>query len=341
MTCSSPAHAPEDRLPLSIVAPCFNEAETVAEFHRRASASAAAAGAGDYEIVLVDDGSTDATWRLIADLARVDPHVVGVRLRRNYGHQMAVMAGLQAARGARVLLIDADLQDPPELLRDMMGLMDGGAEVVYGRRAARAGETAFKRATAAAFYRILRALSSVDIPADTGDFRLMHRRVVDILLSMPEQHRFTRGLVSWIGGSQVGIDYPRDPRFAGETKYPLSKMVRFAVDALTAFSIKPLRFATWTGFAAAFLAMVLMAYSALRWLRGEVVDGWTSLIMAVAAFSAVQLIVLGILGEYVGRLVLESKHRPLFIVDSVVRGGAAVDRPREAAGAPPEPVRQT
>lgn len=340
MIHSSSGSAAGDRPRVSIVAPCFNEEETIGEFHRRAKAAARAAVAEDFEIVLVDDGSTDRSWQLISELASREPCVVAVRLRRNYGHQMAVMAGLQAARGERVLLIDADLQDPPELLAGMMDLMDGGAEVVYGKRAARVGETLFKRATAAIFYRVLRTLSSVDIPADSGDFRLMNRRVVDILLSMPEQHRFTRGLVSWIGGSQVAISYARDPRFAGETKYPLSKMVRFAVDALTSFSIKPLRLATWTGFLAVFFALCLMAYSAVRWAMGVVVDGWTSLIMAVAAFSAVQLIVLGILGEYVGRLVLESKRRPLFIVDTVLRGSGSQAAVGETDAPPAGDTRQ-
>lgn len=334
MIHSSSGCAAGDRPRVSIVAPCFNEDETIGEFHRRARAAAVAVVAEDFEIVLVDDGSTDRSWQLISELTVRDPQVVGVRLRRNYGHQMAVMAGLQAARGERVLLIDADLQDPPELLAAMMELMDGGPEVVYGKRVEQAGETLFKRATAAVFYRILRTLSSVDIPVDSGDFRLMNRRVVDILLSMPEQHRFTRGLVSWIGGSQVAISYARDPRFAGETKYPLSKMARFAIDALTSFSIKPLRLATWLGFLSAFFAFGLMAYSSVRWAIGEVVDGWTSLIMAVAAFAAVQLIVLGILGEYVGRLVLESKRRPLFIVDTVLRA-TSLQAITEAPDAPP------
>lgn len=315
---------------LSIVAPCFNEEASIGEFHRRSQAAAMAAASGDFEIVLVDDGSTDRTWQLISALAADDPRVVGVRLRRNYGHQMAVTAGLDAARGERVLLIDADLQDPPELVGEMMRLMDEGAEVVYGKRAERAGETVFKRATAAIFYRVLRSLSSIDIPADSGDFRLMSRRVVDIFVSMPEQHRFTRGMISWIGGSQVALPYGRDPRFAGETKYPLSKMMRFAVDALTSFSIRPLRLATWLGFFSAFLAFGLMAYSSLRWVMGEVVDGWTSLIVAVAAFSAVQLIVLGILGEYVGRLVIESKRRPLYIVDTILRERSAAEAIRSA-----------
>lgn len=313
---------------LSIVAPCFNEEASLGEFHRRTLAAALAAAPGDFEIILVDDGSTDRTWQLISALAAADSRVVGVRLRRNYGHQMAVTAGLEASRGERVLLIDADLQDPPELVGEMMRLMDEGAEVVYGKRAERAGETMFKRATAAVFYRVLRSLSSIDIPADSGDFRLMSSRVVDIFVSMPEQHRFTRGMISWIGGSQVALPYPRDPRFAGETKYPLSKMIRFAVDALTSFSIRPLRLATWLGFVSAFIAFGLMAYSAVRWAMGEVVGGWTSLIVAVAAFSAVQLIVLGILGEYVGRLVIESKRRPLYLVDTILRGAT-----------PPEPTR--
>ncbi len=315
MIHSSSGGAAEDRPRLSIVAPCFNEEETLGEFHRRAKAAALAAVNGDFEIVLVDDGSTDRSWQLISEVAAQGSCVVGARLRRNYGQQMAVMAGLQAARGDRVLLIDADLQDPPELIGDMMRLMDEGAEVVYGKRAQRAGETLFKRATSVLVYRVLRALSSIDIPVDSGDFRLMSRRVVDIFLSMPEQHRYTRGLVSWIGGSQVAISYAADARFAGETKYTLSKIVRFAIDALTSFSIKPLRLATWIGFFTAFGALCLMVYSSLRWAMGEVVDGWTSLMMTMAAFSAVQLMVLGILGEYVGRLVLQSKHRRCELAD--------------------------
>lgn len=303
---------------LSVVAPCFNEAEIVGAFLVRMSAAAEAAAGGDFDIILVDDGSTDGTWPIMAAAATADPRIVAIRLRRNFGHQMAVLAGLRAARGARVLLIDADLQDPPELVGPMMSQMNGGADVVYGRRVERVGETVFKRGSAALFYRLLRRLSSVDIPVDAGDFRLMTRRVVDLLVALPEQHRFTRGLVSWIGGRQEPIDYVREARFAGATKYPLAKMLRFALDALTSFSIKPLRLATWLGFAAAGLALMLMGYSAVQWARGHVVDGWTSLFIAVTTLSAVQLVVLGILGEYVGRLVIESKHRPHYIVDAVI-----------------------
>ena len=307
---------------LSVVAPCFNEAESLSAFLVRMTASAETATGGDFEIILVDDGSTDGTSPLMAAAAAHDPRVIAIRLRRNFGHQMAVLAGLRAARGARVLLIDADLQDPPELIGPMMCQMNGGADVVYGRRVERVGETVFKRGSAALFYRLLRQLSSVDIPVDAGDFRLMTRRVVDLLLALPEQHRFTRGLVSWLGGRQEPIDYVREARFAGETKYPLAKMLRFALDALTSFSIKPLRLATWLGFAAAGLALMLMGYSAVQWARGHVVDGWTSLFIAVTTFSAVQLVVLGIIGEYLGRLVIESKHRPHYIVDTVISARA-------------------
>lgn len=303
---------------LSVVAPCFNEVDCISAFLVRMSAAAEAATGGDFEIILVDDGSTDGTWPVMAAAATADPRIVAIRLRRNFGHQMAVLAGLRAARGARVLLIDADLQDPPELVGPMMSRMNDGADVVFGRRIERVGETMFKRGSAALFYRLLRRLSSVDIPVDAGDFRLMTRRVVDILVALPEQHRFTRGLVSWLGGRQEPIDYVREARFGGATKYPFAKMMRFAFDALTSFSIKPLRLATWLGFAAAGIALVLIGFSAVQWARGHVVDGWTSLFIAVTTFSAVQLVVLGILGEYIGRLVIESKHRPHYLIDTVI-----------------------
>jgi dolichol-phosphate mannosyltransferase len=246
---------------VSVVAPCYNEELVLLEFYRKASSACRVAVGDSYELLFVDDGSRDATWRKICDLSASDPHVVGVRLFRNHGHQLAVTAGLALTQGERVLLIDADLQDPPELLSEMMAAMDQGADVVYGTRSARKGETFFKLVTASLFYRLLNSLSKVPIPRDTGDFRLMQRAVVDILNAMPEQHRFIRGMVSWIGGKQIAFPYERDARYAGTTKYPLRKMIRFAVDGITSFSTTPLRIAVWLGLTSAALSFLVLGYA--------------------------------------------------------------------------------
>lgn len=312
---------------LSIVAPCHNEEEGLREFCRRASAAAQSVAGDAFELILVDDGSSDGTWEIISELAAKVPQVLGVRLLRNHGHQLASTAGLSASRGERILLIDADLQDPPELLLMMMPIMERGADVVYGQRTRREGETWFKLATASLFYRTLSRLASVTIPRDTGDFRLMRRRVVDILLAMPERDRFIRGMVSWIGGRQVALPYERDARFAGTTKYPLRKMINFALDAITSFSTTPLRIATWLGMISAGIAMVLLVYTFIRWLQGETVTGWSSIMAAVSAFSAIQLICIGIIGEYLGRLVQESKKRPMFMIEAILRGNDRAELP--------------
>ncbi len=308
---------------VSVVAPCFNEEQGLKEFWRR-TADACRSVAGDcYEIVLVDDGSRDRTWRVIGELSRQDPHVVGVRLFRNHGHQLAASAGLSVSRGARVMLIDADLQDPPELLAEMMALMDEGegADVVYGERISRDGESRFKLVTASLFYRLLGKLSAVNIPRNTGDFRLMTRSVVDALGLMPEHHRFLRGMISWIGGRQVPLRYDRAARFAGDSKYPFRKMLRFAIDAITSFSIVPLRLAVWLGIAVSGLAFLLLFYVAYRWVTHAVVPGWASSLIATSLFAGTQLLVLGIIGEYLGKLVEELKGRPLFLIGEVcVRG---------------------
>ncbi len=309
---------------LSIVAPCYNEQAGLAEFCRRCVAAARAVAGDSYELVLVDDGSSDETWDIIAALTAEVPQILGVRLMRNHGHQLAATAGLAACSGERILLIDADLQDPPELLLMMMPIMDRGADVVYGQRRRRQGETWFKRASAALFYRLLSRLASVAIPRDTGDFRLMRRRVVDILLAMPERERFIRGMVSWIGGRQVALPYERDPRFAGETKYPLRKMIGFALDAITSFSTTPLRVSTILGLATAGVAFLLLVFSVARWLAGDTIVGWSSIMCAVTAFSAIQLICIGIIGEYLGRLVQESKRRPMFMIESLLQNGRAL-----------------
>src|SRR4051812_19259180 len=262
---------------LSVVIPCFNEEETIGPLHRRVSAAARQTVGSDYELVLVNDGSRDSTWACIARLCDSDPHVVGIDLSRNHGHQLALSAGLSVCTGRRILVLDADLQDPPELLPEMYRRMDEGADVVYGVRAERRGETWFKRTTATLFYRALARLVDVPIPLDAGDFRLMSRRALDVLTSMPEQHRFIRGMVSWIGFRQVPIVYARDPRYAGVTKYPLNKMVRFAVDAITSFSVRPLRVASYFGGVFGLFGLGLLMRTLYVWAVGGTVVGWTSL----------------------------------------------------------------
>ncbi|WP_118858020.1 glycosyltransferase family 2 protein [Sphingomonas mesophila] len=315
---------------LSIVVPCFNEQECLAVLHQRLSAAARSAAGEDYELVLVNDGSTDRSWPIMADLAAADPRLVAVDLSRNHGHQLALTAGLDLARGNRILIIDADLQDPPELLSDMLAAMDrDGADVIYGVRTARPGETRFKRATAAAFYRLLARATEVDIPVDAGDFRLMSRRALDALLAMPEQSRFIRGMVAWIGFKQVPFAYQRDERYAGVTKYPLRKMIRFALDALTGFSSAPLKLASHAGLWLALGSLVLIAYIGWSWATGETIQGWTSLMLVVVVLGAVQMFVLGLLGEYIGRLYSQAKQRPLYIVQDIVgrRVEGAAQRP--------------
>ena len=309
---------------LSIVVPCFNEQECLPALHRRLTAAARAAVGEDYELVLVNDGSKDTTWAMMRDLAAGDPHLVAVDLSRNHGHQLALTAGLDLARGDVVLIIDADLQDPPELLGAMIAAMAREqADVVYGVRSSRAGETRFKRATAHAFYRMLANSTEFDIPLDAGDFRLMSRRALDALLAMPEQARFIRGMVAWIGFKQIPFPYKRDERFAGVTKYPLSKMIRFALDALTGFSSAPLKLASHAGLALAFGSVLIILYILAAWAGGKTIQGWTSLMLVVVSLGAVQMFVLALMGEYIGRLYSQSKHRPLYIVQDVIGGPAA------------------
>jgi polyisoprenyl-phosphate glycosyltransferase len=307
---------------VSIVSPCYNEQECLPEVYRRLTTVCKAQRIADYEIVLVDDGSFDQTRSIIRQLCEQDPQVVGVFLSRNHGHQLALTAGLQVCRGARILVIDADLQDPPELLGDMMKLMDDGADVVYGQRQERRGESAVKRATALVFYRLLNRLIDVKIPPDTGDFRLMSRRTLNEFNRMPEQHRFVRGMVSWIGFRQVPLLYDRHERFAGRTKYPFKKMLRFAMDAISGFSIVPLRIATYLGFIFSIIGVFFFAYTIYSYVTGIAIQGWTTLMTVVLTLGSAQLFVLGVIGEYLGRLYIQSKNRPLFIIDEVVRLGA-------------------
>ena len=311
------------RLALSIVVPCYNEEACLAELHRRLSAAAQECAGASHEIVLVNDGSRDSTWGVMQALAASDPHLVAVNLSRNHGHQLALTAGLDLAVGERILIIDADLQDPPELLPAMMREMDlAGADVVYGLRRSREGETAFKRGTAKLFYRLLSKATDTEIPVDTGDFRLITRRALDVFLAMPEQARFIRGMVAWLGFRQVPLPYDRDERFAGTTNYPLRKMVRFALDALTSFSSTPLKLASHAGILLSIGSLLLIVYILAGWLTGRAVEGWTSLMLVVVALGAVQMFVLGVMGEYLGRLYSQAKQRPLYVV-SDIRGSRA------------------
>jgi dolichol-phosphate mannosyltransferase len=309
---------------LSVVIPCYNEEACLEMLHARVSAAAKGAVGEDYEIVLINDGSRDSSWQIMRNLAAADSHVVAVNLSRNHGHQLALTAGLDLCRGDAILIIDADLQDPPELLSDMMQAMrDEDADVVYGVRRSRSGETAFKRATAHGFYRLLSRATEVAIPVDAGDFRLMSRRSLDALLAMPEQARFIRGMVAWIGFRQVPFAYDRQERFAGSTKYPFKKMLRFALDALTGFSSAPLKLASHFGLGLSIGSILLMLYIALSWAAGKNVPGWTSLMLIVLIIGAVQMFVLALMGEYIGRLYNEAKGRPLYIVQEVAGEGRA------------------
>src|SRR5688572_14085174 len=303
---------------LSIVVPCYNEEACLPELHARLSRAARQVAGEDFEIVLVNDGSRDRSWEIMQEIARTDPRLVALNLSRNHGHQLALTAGLDLCSGDRILIIDADLQDPPELLPDMIAEMDRQqADVVYAVRRARAGETAFKRGTAKLFYRLLTRLAEIEIPLDTGDFRLMSRRALDALLSLPEQARFIRGMVAWVGFRQVPIVYDRAERHAGQTNYPLAKMMRLALDAVTGFSTAPLRMASHIGLWLVAASVLLLGYIAVGFVTGSAIQGWTPLMLVVVVLGAVQMFVLGMIGEYLGRLYIEAKRRPLYIVSDV------------------------
>ncbi|MBI5726073.1 MAG: glycosyltransferase family 2 protein [Planctomycetes bacterium] len=301
---------------LSVVVPCYNEQEVLAEMHRRTSAVCQGLGIS-YEIILIDDGSKDGTWQKMNELAAADGHLTLVKLSRNHGHQLALSAGLEIARGEKIFVIDADLQDPPETLPEMMKLLNEGADVVYGQRRSRPGESRFKLWSASLFYRLLSRMSETRIPQNTGDFRLMSRRVVDVLRQMPEKHRFVRGMVSWVGFNQKAFLYDRDQRFAGVTKYPFSKMMTLAISGITAFSTKPLRLATFLGCMTALIGVGILIWAVVSHFLGWTTTGWASIIGVVVLLSSVQLFVLGVYGEYIGRMYEQSQGRPLFIIEQV------------------------
>ncbi|HLB50080.1 MAG TPA: glycosyltransferase family 2 protein [Anaerolineales bacterium] len=302
----------------SIVVPIFNEEETIPEMYRRMAAVLDGLD-GPSELILVNDGSRDNSLNLMRDLAVRDSRVKVISFSRNFGHQMAITAGIDHAAGNAVVVIDADLQDPPEAIPDLINAWKGGAELVYAVRAERKGETFFKKLTASLFYRLISSMTDLKIPLDSGDFRLMDRKVVEALKQVREHHRFMRGLSVWVGFKQAGVPYVRQERYAGTTKYPLKKMIRFATDGITSFSYVPLQLATTAGFVFAGLALVAIPIVAVLRLAGsDFFFGQATTLISVLFLGGVQLIFLGILGEYLGRIYDEVKKRPLYLISEKI-----------------------
>ena len=308
---SEPATSPE----LSVVLPVFNEEAGLAELYRRVNDVLVGTGL-PYEVIFVNDGSRDGSWTNILALASQNRRVKAVNLSRNFGHQVAITAGIAVSRGAAVVVMDSVLQDPPELIPTLYEKYREGFDVVYAQRRKREGETWFKRTTATLFYRLIRRMTTIDIPVDTGDFRLMSRRVVEDFKRLQETSRFVRGLVTWIGYNQTPVMYDRDRRYGGHTKYPIAKMMKFALDGITGFSSQPLRLASHAGALFSAASLALMVGLTLYKLGGGqgLVPGWTSLAVAVLFLGGLQLLAVGILGEYVGRIYEEAKRRPLYLV---------------------------
>ncbi|MES2387750.1 MAG: glycosyltransferase family 2 protein [Bacteroidota bacterium] len=300
---------------LSVIIPIFNEEANLGLLYERVL-SAVAPLSLNFELIFINDGSRDRSLVLIQALAATDSRVKFISFSRNFGHQIAVSAGLDAAKGEAIVIIDADLQDPPELIVDLYRKMQEGYEVVYARRRRRQGESFMKLLTAKAFYRILRSITSVEIPVDTGDFRIMHRKVAEVLRRMPEQQKFLRGQISWIGFRQTFVEYDRQSRAGGQTGYTYSKMLRFAMDGITSFSDFPLKMATLIGFAVSGIAFLVLLYALYsRLISHDYVPGWASLITCVLFLGGIQLLTIGIIGEYVGRLSANVKNRPLYVID--------------------------
>lgn len=300
---------------ISVVVPVYNEEEIIDLFFDRTSKALDGLVEFDWEIVFVDDGCKDGSYAKLAALAARDPRVKVLKFSRNFGHQIAITAGVDEARGDCVVVIDSDLQDPPEVIPSMVEEWRQGYDVVYGVRSERDGETAVKLMTASMFYRLLGRVTNVQIPANVGDFRLMSRRVVEQLKLLREKDRFVRGLVSWVGFKQTGVTYHRQARSAGVTKYPLGKMIKFAFDGITSFSTAPLKLATWTGYLAALAAVLYLISVFVQRALGITVEGWATIMVAMLFLGSVQLICLGILGEYLGRIFNEVKPRPMYVIE--------------------------
>ena len=299
----------------SVVVPVYNEQEVIGESYKRLKAVMDSCGE-QYEIIFINDGSRDRSPDMIKDICENDKNMKLISFSRNFGHQTAITAGMDKASGDAVIVIDADLQDPPEVIVRMIGKWREGYAVVYGKRTKRKGETAFKKITARIFYRTLNALTDVDIPVDAGDFRLIDRRVCEALKTLPERNRYVRGLVSWVGFRQTAVEYVREERFAGETKYPLKKMLRFAGDAVTSFSNKPLKISMVVGTILSVLSFIYMIVVILQKIFSDaVISGWASMMAVSLFFNGVTLIMLGIIGGYIGRIYDEAKARPIYIID--------------------------
>ena len=314
-SCMTPLQAPACLL--SVLVPCFNEEEVLPAFHARL-VFAMAGVEGIWEVLYINDGSTDGTLDILKSLQLTDPSVGFATLSRNFGKEAAMSAGLRLARGQAVVMIDADLQDPPELIPDMLKAWRQGADVVNMKRRSRQGETWFKKASAHWFYRVINGLSEVPIPADVGDFRLLSRRAVEALNQLPERNRFMKGLFAWIGYTQITLEYDRHARAAGQTKWPYLKLFHFAVEGITGFSVVPLRLASYAGFLTAFGAFIYAIMFMVKTLTvGESVKGFPTLIVTILLMGGLQLMAMGIIGEYLGRLFMESKRRPLYLLDEV------------------------
>jgi glycosyltransferase involved in cell wall biosynthesis len=300
---------------LVVVIPVFNEEQNVTPLYERLLGVMKSLNKS-YRFIFVNDGSRDNTLINLKELASKDQQVKYIDLSRNFGHQVAVTAGLHFSKGKRVVIIDADLQDPPELIADMEKKMNEGWNVVYARRRQRKGESFFKRFTARVFYRLLKSITSVDIPVDTGDFRMMDWKVVEVLNRMPEQHKFIRGMVSWVGFKQTYVEYDRDQRHSGKTGYTFSKMLRFAIDGITGFSNIPLKVATWIGFSISGISFLLILYTLYaRFVTRDYVEGWASLMISILFIGGIQLICLGLIGEYIIRMDANLRQRPLYIIN--------------------------
>ena len=317
---------------ISIVTPVFNEIEVIELFYARVRSAMATLDSMAYELIFVDDGSTDGSYEKLVALANANADTKIIKFSRNFGHQIAITAGIDLAKGDAVVVIDADLQDPPEVVKEFVEKWREGYDVVYGVRAKRDGESTMKLLTAAAFYRLLHRIIKLDIPVDVGDFRLMSRRVVDHLKELKEKDRFVRGLVSWIGFKQTGVQYLRDKRFAGETKFPYRKMLKFALDGITSFSDVPLKMATWLGYVASLLALLYLCSVFVQKALGYTVQGWATIMVGMLFLGGVQLISLGIIGQYVGRIFNECKQRPLYIIDEIYESGTDQQSQRAVGG---------
>ncbi|MFQ5455866.1 MAG: glycosyltransferase family 2 protein [Nitrospirota bacterium] len=306
---------------LSIVIPVFNESQVIDTFYERIKKVADSISPVSCEIIFVDDGSTDDSYQKLVKLADSDKHVRIVKFSRNFGHQIAITAGIDVAKGDAVVVIDADLQDPPEVIKDFIKKWREGFDVVYGVREHRKGESRMKLLTATLFYRILKSIIKIDIPVDVGDFRLMSRRAVEKFKELKEKDRFVRGLVSWIGFRQTGVYYARDERYAGETKYPYSKMIKFALDGITSFSSVPLKLSTWLGYFTSLFAFLYGCSVFVQKAMGYTVQGWATIMVGMLFLGGVQLICIGIIGEYIGRIFNEIKQRPIYIIEEIYGKG--------------------